>query len=189
MGDYSALDDNDSHSFFEGVLQFLMTTCTEIRHQFILSRSQLRDAAARILGCRQRAEDVVQDAYLKLVDSMDELEIKNPLAYLFQLVRNLAIDRHRRSVFELQVFSPEEEGLNVGSLAATPEAQAIHSQHLGMVSRALGSLPERTRSAFEMHRLGGKTQREIATQMGVSTTLVNFMIKDAMQCCRDALRA
>ncbi|WP_038492833.1 RNA polymerase factor sigma-70 [Janthinobacterium agaricidamnosum] len=164
-----------------------MTTGTTLRQQFIASRPQLRDAATRILGCRQRAEDVLQDAYLKLADGIEELHIQNPMAYLFQLVRNLAIDRHRRSNFELQVFSPEEEGMHVGSSAATPEAHAIHTQHLVLVARALASLPERTRSAFELHRLGGQTQREVAAQLGISTTLVNFMIRDAMQCCRDAL--
>lgn len=166
-----------------------MTSALDIRQQFIASRPQLHDAAARILGCRQRAEDVVQDAYVKLADGLEELHIKNSIAYLFQLVRNLAIDRYRRSSFEAHVFSCEEEGLNVGSHAASPENQAIHTQQLVLVARALGTLPERTRAAFEMHRLGGKTQREVAEQLGISTTLVNFMIRDAMTCCREALRA
>lgn len=166
-----------------------MNTGSDIRQQFISSRSQLHDAAARILGCRQRAEDVLQDAYVKLADGIEELHIKNPLAYLYQLVRNLAIDRHRRGVFESQVFSPEEDGIHVGAPSSSPEAHAIHTQHLMMVARALGTLPERTRNAFELHRLAGKTQREIAAQLGISTTLVNFMISDAMTCCRDALRA
>ncbi len=165
-----------------------MTSGTEIRQLFIQSRAQLRDAAARILGCRQRAEDVVQDAYLKLADGIEELHILNPGAYLFQLVRNLAIDRQRRSAFEQQVFSPEEEGLHVAAARATPEAQAIHTQHLVLVARALAALPERTRAAFELHRLGGKTQREVALALDISPTLVNFMIRDAMLCCRDALR-
>ncbi len=165
-----------------------MQTGSEIRQQFIASRVQLHIAAVRILGCRQRAEDVLQDAYLKLADGIEELHINNPLAYLYQLVRNLAIDRHRRGQFESQVFSPEEDGLHLGS-SSTPEAQAIHSQHLLMVARALGSLPERTRAAFELHRLGGKTQREVAAQLGISTTLVNFLIRDATDCCRNAVSA
>ncbi|MET0266312.1 MAG: RNA polymerase factor sigma-70 [Duganella sp.] len=163
-----------------------MHTGSEIRQQFVVSRAQLHEAAMRILGCRQRAEDVLQDAYLKLADGIEELHINNPLAYLYQLVRNLAIDRYRRGQFELQVFSPEEDGLHVGS-ASTPEAQAIDTQHLLIVARALGSLPERTRAAFELHRLGGQTQREVAAQLGISTTLVNFLIRDAMDCCRAAL--
>jgi RNA polymerase sigma-70 factor (ECF subfamily) len=56
-----------------------------------------------------------------------------------------------------------------------------------MVSDALATLPERTRRAFELYRLGGLTQREVADELGISTALVNFMIRDALTCCRDAL--
>lgn len=164
------------------------TSAAEIRQLFIASRLPLRDCAARILGCRQRAEDVVQDAYMKLSDGIEELHILNPGAYLFQLVRNLAIDRHRRSAFEQQVFAGSDDELQPGS-GVTPELQAIHMQDLVLVARALGKLPERTRAAFELHRLAGKTQREVALQLGISTTLVNFMIRDAMECCRAALQA
>ena len=61
---------------------------------YLAHRAALIDTAAPIVGCRSRAEDVVQDAYLKLDD--DTPGIRNPLSYMFRLVRNLAIDRARR---------------------------------------------------------------------------------------------
>ena len=67
---------------------------------FVDNRAQLRRAALKILGDPARAEDVVQDAYLKVSKTEDALNVKQPLAYLYQIVRNLAIDRHRRTVFE-----------------------------------------------------------------------------------------
>ena len=166
-----------------------MTLSTDFRRQFIACRPQLREAAARILGCRQRADDVVQDAYLKLNDSLEEGQVRHLVPYLYRMVRNLAIDRCRRGNFEAQVFFCAEAGLAVDCGAAGPEAVAIHSQHLRLVACALATLPERTCRAFEEHRLGGKTQREVAAQMGISATLVNFMIRDAEQCCRDAVPA
>lgn len=154
---------------------------------FISHRSQLRVAAQKILGNTQRAEDVVQDAYMKVADGSSFLNIKQPVAYLFQVVRNLAIDRYRRTALETQVFASEEDGLNVPQQGGTPEMLAIHRQHLRLVVEALNTLPERTRRAFELHRLGGLTQREVAEQLGISTTMVNFLIRDAMDCCRAAL--
>jgi RNA polymerase sigma-70 factor (ECF subfamily) len=41
--------------------------------------------------------------------------------------------------------------------------------------------------AFEMYRIRGMTQKDIAVTLGVSPTLVNFMIRDAMTHCREAL--
>src|SRR4029079_9285862 len=97
-------------------------------------------AALKILGDPARAEDVVQDAYLKVTEAERAANIKQPLAYLYQIVRNLAIDRHRRTAFEGGLFENEEEGLRVPGLMATPEAAAISRQNLTAVARALSEL-------------------------------------------------
>ncbi len=57
-------------------------------------------------------------------------------------------------------------------------------QALRIVLAALEELPERTWHAFELHRIGGMSQRDIALQLKVSPTLVNFMIRDAHNHCR-----
>lgn len=78
-----------------------------------------------------------------------------------------------------------------------PEVADGHSADVGFDERRLleridailAALPARTRLVFEMYRLHGKTQREIEKEVGVSATLVNFMIKDVMSVlasCRDA---
>ncbi|MBB5393229.1 MULTISPECIES: RNA polymerase factor sigma-70 [unclassified Herbaspirillum] len=156
----------------------------ELSLQFMACRAQLRDAAARILGCRQRAEDVVQDAWFKIAELPEDFSVRHPKAFLLQVVRNLAIDRQRRMAIESFMFAEEEEGMDVICHQATPEGTSISRQALVSVARALSTLPERTLRAFELHRLDGYTQREVAERLGVSTTLVNFMIRDAMQCCR-----
>jgi RNA polymerase sigma factor (sigma-70 family) len=156
---------------------------------FVDNRAQLRRAALKILGDPARAEDVVQDAYLKVTESERAANIKQPLAYLYQIVRNLAIDRHRRTAFEGGLFENEEEGLQVPGVMATPEATAISRQDLTVIVRALSELPERTRRVFELHRLDGCTHCAIATQLNISPSLVNILIHDAMDHCRAALRS
>lgn len=156
---------------------------------FVEHRPQLQRAAFKILGNAERAQDVVQDAYCKVVEAANVFEVKQPLAYLFQIVRNLAIDAHRRAALEARFFVGEKEGLDVPERSGTPETISITRQDLSIVAKALAELPERARRAFELHRLGGLTQRDIAEKLGVSTTLVNFMIRDAMAHCAAALRA
>lgn len=159
----------------------------EMLDLYLANRSALRVAALKILGNPERADGVVQDAYFKLAEVSGVLDIRQPLAYLFQTVRNLALDRHRRTVLETGLFAAEEEGGDVPAPAATPEAIAIGRQDLQRVAAALGELPERTRRAFELYRIGGWTQRDIAEELGVSATLVNFMIRDTLAHCRAAL--
>ncbi len=154
---------------------------------FVAHRSQLCQTAIKILGSPDKAEDVVQDAYLKIVEANAVFVIKQPVAYVFRVVRNLAIDRYRRNILESGLFALEEEGHNVPSPSELPETIFINRQQLNLVACALDELPKRTRKVFELYRMGEHTQREIAKMLDVSPTLINFMIRDALEHCRKAL--
>jgi RNA polymerase sigma factor (sigma-70 family) len=154
---------------------------------FMDYRRALIEAAARITGCRGLAEDVVQDAYLKFSGQLGSISARQPIAYLFCIVKNLAIDRYRNRTLEQRYVCNEEEGLQVGCVRNSPEIIMQNRESLSAVVSALAELPKRTRRAFELHRLEGLTQKEIALTLGVSPTLVNFMIRDAHAHCRSAL--
>lgn len=153
--------------------------CLDLGSTFVAHRAQLRGVAQKIVGTRELADDVAQEAYLKLTDAAAAFSARQPLAYCFQVVRNLAIDYRRRLAMESNVFAAEEEGLDVPASRATPEQYAINRQNLALVDKALDELPARTRHAFELYRLGGLTQRDIGKRLGVSAALVNSMIRDA----------
>lgn len=154
---------------------------------FMENRRALVGAAARIVGSRDMAEDVVQDAFLRLRDATDDGAIRCRLSYLFQVVRNLAIDTYRRQALEQKWMAPEDEGMDAASLATSPDLIVIGRQALCALAGALAELPERTQRAFEMCRVQGMAQKDIASQLGVSPTLVNFMVRDACIHCRARL--
>ena len=159
---------------------------------FVANRAQLRRAALAIVRAPEEADDVVQDAYVKLIEARCDAEVRQPLAYCFQVVRNMALDRRRRSAFESGLFGVEEEGHSVPAVMGQPERHAISWQNIAIIDRALAELPKRTRTAFELYRLNGLTQRDIGAQLGVSVGLVNSMIRDAMMAlthCRTMLVA
>lgn len=148
-------------------------------HTFVGQREGLRRAALAIVGSRERAEDVVQDAYLKVCDASKALDIRQPISYCFQVVRNLALDYWRRSAFESQLLAHEEEGQEVPAAQATPEQHAMSRQYLALCDKVLAELPERTRRVFEMYHLAEMTQRDIGTALGISLGLVNATLREA----------
>lgn len=153
---------------------------TPLLQAFVDNRTILVKIAARITGCRSRAEDVVQDAFFRLQSAPQiTSSFKAQLSYLFQIVRNLAIDHYRKQALEQKYSGPEEEGLNVVIQGASPETSHINYATLEHIADALTELPKRTRYAFEMYRLHGVPQKDIAKELGVSPILVNFMIRDA----------
>lgn len=158
---------------------------------FISRRSELRYIAMRVLGHADLVDDVLQDAYLKLIEGVCAREVLNPFGYCCQVVRNMALDYCRRRVVETGCITQTVDGdlpdISGGVLA---EAGIDERRMLVRVEAKLRGLPERTRTVFELYRLQGHTQREIGKMLGVSATLVNFMIKDAMQAlaaCREPL--
>lgn len=148
---------------------------------YLARRNDLRGVASRIVGHSDQVDDVLQDAYLKLVDGVCAREVLNPFGYCCQVVRNMALDYCRRRMVESACFvsNPDGELPEVeGGRAA--EAGIDERRILERIETALATLPPRTRHVFELYRLEGRTQRDIAQSLGVSATLVNFMIKDVM---------
>ncbi|WP_432721092.1 RNA polymerase factor sigma-70 [Jeongeupia wiesaeckerbachi] len=150
-------------------------------------RSKLVNTAAAVTGCSCRAEDVVQEVFLKVAERMPTEVVQQPLAYLVRMVRNQAIDHYRRQSFESGHFADDNEGFDVPSPWGGPETNVIQRDLLRRVSDALSTLPCRTQAAFEMVRLGNMTLKEVAQKLEVSQTLVHFMVRDATQHCLDCV--
>ncbi|MBB2496016.1 sigma-70 family RNA polymerase sigma factor [Aquipseudomonas ullengensis] len=151
------------------------------------NRRSLVDSAQAVLGCRARAEDVVQDAFLKLWESGGEHAIQEPLRYLFRMVRNLSIDRLRRMALEGRYRADDDLLDELPALQSTPEQRAIGQLEWQRMQLAIAELPERTRTVFTMSQLEGFSQREVATHLNASPTLVHFLLRDALVHCRSRL--
>lgn len=144
--------------------------------------------AYKLTGCNHYAEDMVQDAFFRLTSAPPPTSprvssAKDQLNYLFQIIRNLAIDHFRKQAL-MHRHLAKEAGLDEsGSNEISPQKICEDRQVLEQLTSLLSELPDRTRYAFERHRIYGVPQKEIAKELGVSPTLVNFMIKDALVHC------
>ncbi len=148
------------------------------------NRAALVDAAQPIVGDRSRAEDVVQDAYLKLGQGPAGRMPERPLAYLYRMVRNLAIDHARRLTLERRHGAGEAVPETVATAEPNPEEALVARDSLRRLAAALGELPPRTRAVFEMSRVGGRNAEQIAAALGISVSLVYTLLRDAMTHCR-----
>ena len=151
---------------------------------YLTHRIALVDYAAPIVGCRAKAEDVVQDAWLRFSQGADNLApLTQPVGYLYRIVRNLAFDLNRRATLENRHTTHSESLDEHISNAPSPEQQALHVDELRKLQHALSRLPERTRQAFVLHRLQGLTFQQIGTQLGISVSLAHQLVRDALTYC------
>lgn len=155
-----------------------------LEHAYISHRKLLVDIASNLLGCRARAEDVVQEAFLKLWESGDAHLIQTPVKYIFRVVRNLAIDRLRRLALESRYHIDDEQAGEYVVSTLSPEQITLGELEWAAMLRALEDLSPRARTAFAMSQLEGYSQREVAVHLGASPTLVHFLVRDALSHCR-----
>lgn len=153
-------------------------------------RGALVDYASGIVGDRASGEDVVQEAWLRFDAAADGRFLDHPLSYLYRVVRNLALDGRRRTQREAMVvtghdldeaaeISPDEQ--------PTQETVALYKDEFDLVMAAIAELPERTRTALEMHRFGGAKLKEIAAVLGISVPLAHVLVADGVRHCKKRL--
>jgi RNA polymerase sigma factor (sigma-70 family) len=155
---------------------------------FLAHRRELLSYATQIVGDHTRAEDVVQDAYLRLAGMTAGKFIDAPIGYLYRIVRNLAIDGRRREQRDARYFvAGTDKADKIAADHPSPEAAAADREDMRRLAAALAELPERTRIALEMHRLGGCTLQTIAAHLGISIGLAHALVIDGIEHCRTRL--
>lgn len=155
---------------------------------FIEHRRSLVDYATGIVGSRAQAEDLVQEAWLRFDEVARQRFLDEPLGYLYRIVRNLALDGRRRIARETEALANGvAEAVTAPGIISTPEMLVIYRDELRLLDEALAELPERTRIAFEMHRLDGAKLREIAGFLDISLPMAHKLVSDGIRHCKRRL--
>ncbi len=149
---------------------------------FFEEESPLLRYAYGLLGRRELAEEVVQDAFLKLHEHWDEVEI--PRAWLFRCVRNLAynvIRKHKRESLE------EKAGEREAALAG-PDEELGRMEAVGMVQMLVAEMTERDRTMVQMKYFQGLKYQEIAEQLEMSVGNVGYRLHHLLKDLGERLR-
>jgi RNA polymerase sigma-70 factor (ECF subfamily) len=141
--------------------------------QFDAERPRLTAIATRILGSGADADDVVQEAWLRLRRTDD---IDNLPAWLTTVVTRLCLDhlRRRRTRTEAETEAPTDFG------PVDPEADAVLADRLdGAMQVVLDALAPAERAAFVLHDVFGYPFEEISIVLGRSGTAVRQLASRA----------
>ncbi|WP_084380096.1 sigma-70 family RNA polymerase sigma factor [Pseudomonas mucidolens] len=139
------------------------------------------------LGNRQVAEDVVHDAYVRVLERASDTPIEQPRAFLYRTALNLVIDGHRRNTLRrvepLDVLDSEER-----FFSPSPQVGLDHRQRLDMLGRALAELSPACRESFLLRKVEGLSHPQIAERLNISRSMVEKHIVNAMKHCRVRMR-
>ncbi|MEN2975618.1 sigma-70 family RNA polymerase sigma factor [Tistrella bauzanensis] len=155
---------------------------------FLDHRAMLVDYATPIVGDRMRAEDVVQEAYIRFAPGAETGRVAQPVGYLYRIVRNLALDMtRRRQTEDRNRLRHRPDWLKPADLPA-PDQGLLDRDETRRMAAALASLPERERRALELHRLEGQSLQRIADHLEISVTSAHRLVQGAVVRLTLALR-
>ena len=137
--------------------------------------------AARLLADDLTAQDVVQEAFLRVARHPRRLiGVESCHNWLIRVVRNICIDHIRKAVRGRKVVA--EVACRVARQAAEPLPDALEQEEVrDMVRRAIGELRPRYRELVLLKVQEGKSYKEIAAITGLSVTNVGYLLHHAMK--------
>jgi RNA polymerase sigma-70 factor (ECF subfamily) len=159
----------------------------DFKEKLLPARDGLLRQARRMLGNDAEAEDIVQEAYLKLWSIRHTLDrYDSPPALASRIIHNLCLNR-------LQSIGYRQERLGEVSLqeadaatAASPDSLLEQKESAERLQRLIDSLPDTQRNILRMKHAEGMEVDEIAALIGSNPDAVRMNLSRARRRVRDA---
>lgn len=138
--------------------------------------------ALRLMRQREDAEDLVQDAFIQALQSLDRFEAGRPFGpWLFRILVNRGLNLRRSRKVRATEAMPED----VPAAGDTPVRLVERSELRDRLCAAIESLPERERMVIELFELEGFDSGQVAEILDMPRGTVRWHLHEA----RRALRA
>ncbi len=148
---------------------------------FEAEESGILGFAVGLVGRRVVAEELVQDAFLRLHQLHDSVE--NPRAWLYRCVRNLALNHLRDHARELMDEAPESV-----STDAPPDVELGRLEAVGMVRLLVSELPPDDQALLHFKFHDDLKYQQISSKTGLSVSNVGYKLHHLLKGLADALR-
>lgn len=138
--------------------------------------SRLFSSAFYITKNKQAAEDIVQEAFLKLWRKREELTGENIGGWLYRVVIHLAYKHNKKESRKNEIIN----SLKAGRQDAYCEVEEclVHKQALELFDEIYSRLPKKQREVYHLSHNAGLDREEIANRLNISTyTVRNHLVK------------
>ena len=156
-----------------------------IQELFAALETPLLNYAVRLAGARELAEDLVQEAFMKLHAQFEE--VREPRRWLYRTVHNLALN-HRRDSAKLVTFdplpsheSPESHATEATDESPLPDEQIARLEGIGLVRLSLETLDARSRELIRLNFNEDLSYQQIGERTGLKSGHVGYLLHHALK--------
>ena len=109
--------------------------------------------AQKLVGDKEKAKDIIQEAYIRVLESRDKYEIENQRAYLYKIAKNIVVkEALENQKLQTTLF---EENLHFGPSCEQPEEIIFQEDQEKIFMQIIEELPQRAKEAYILHTIEG----------------------------------
>lgn len=131
----------------------------------------------KLVGDKEKAKEIIQEVYSRVLEIKDKYEINNERAYLYKIAKNIAANEALENQ-KLQNIA-YEENIYFSPTHEQPEEILIHEDQEKIFMQIVNELPPRAKEAYILYTIDGYTRKEIAQMLDITSNAVEKLIKRA----------
>lgn len=113
-------------------------------------------------------DDIVQEAYMRVLQARRDGPLDSPKAFLFATARNLVLMQLRHRAVERTEALAETDISGILDESSDVPGAVAHAEELELLTQAIQSLPRRCRRILTLRKIYGLSQKEVAAELGIS---------------------
>ncbi|MGE4444783.1 MAG: RNA polymerase sigma factor [Candidatus Altimarinota bacterium] len=133
--------------------------------------------AQKQVGDREKAKDIIQETYIKLLEIKDKYNINNERAYLYKIAKNIVINEVLQN--QKMPSTEYEENFHISPTSEQPEEVLMKEDQEKIFMQILEDLSPRVKQAFILYTIDGYSRKEIAKILDITSNAVEKLIKRA----------
>ncbi|WP_299334096.1 RNA polymerase sigma factor [uncultured Psychroserpens sp.] len=115
-----------------------------------------------------KAEDILQETFIKLWDNCNKVNHEKVRSYLYTVATNTFLNMIKHE----KVVRKHQQGINNPTTNESPEFIMLENEFMDKLERTINSLPEKQKEVFLLNRIEKKTYKDIASQLNISVKAV-----------------
>lgn len=166
--------DNGTHLEGESQLLLRLKDGDTLAFELIYDRykAQLANNLIKLLRDDELAKDALQDLFIRIWNSRKNIDpSKSIKSYMYRIAENLVIDYYRKlskdKEMQARILAEKDHWYDqIGDIISI-------SDNTALLYRVIDQLPPKQKEAFVLHKIEGKSYKEISQLMGISHSTIN----------------